>query len=169
MLKDPLLAPVWGIPLREQNGLLRGDTMAFTITWPKPQWPVGLGCPRDRLFPPSGASRKGIKVWARAGLWLSKCLSSLIGSRAVALLCPSLSVTAAPVIPAYLLPCSCMCCSVFSCWVFRGSWEGVKLQGLCFHWNCKTCNVLIALNTLGAASVFEIWQQSLRYYCEAIK
>lgn len=127
MLKDTFLAPVWGIPLREQNGLLHGHAMAFTIPWPKPQWPVGLGCPRGGLFPPPGASRRGIKVCAGAGLWLSKCLSSRIGGRAVALLCLSLSVTAAPVTPAHLLPCSCMCCNVVSHWVFRGFWEGEKL------------------------------------------
>lgn len=149
MLKDPLLAPEWGIPLIEQNGLLHGDTKAFTIAWPKSQWPVGLDCPRGRLFPSSGASRRGIKACAGAGLWLSKCLNSCIGSRAVALLCPSSSVTAAPVTPAHLLPCSCMCCNVFSHWVFRGSWEGGKLQEPCFHWSCKTCSVLLTLEQAG--------------------
>lgn len=149
MLKVPLLAPVWEIPLREQNGLLDDDPMAFTVTWLKPQWPVGLGWPRGRLTPSSGARRREVKVCAGAGLWLSKCLSSHTGSRAVALLYPSSSVTAAPVTPAYLLPCSYTCCNVFSHRVFRGSWEGVKLQGLCFHWSHKTCNVLLALEQAG--------------------
>lgn len=149
MLKDPLLALVWGIPLREQNALLGGDPVSLTITWPKPQWPAGLSWPWGRLIPPSGASRRGIKLCAGAGLWLSKCLSSSTDSRAVPALCSSSSVPAAPVTPAYLLPWSCMCCNVFSHWVFRGSWEGAKLQGPCFQWSCKTCNVLLALEQAG--------------------
>lgn len=108
MLKEPLLAPVWGIPLRQHNGLLDGDPRAFTITWPRTQWPAGLGWPCGKLIPPSGVSRRGIKVCAGAGLWLNKCLCSCTGSRAVAFPCPSSSVAAAPVTPAYLLPCSCL-------------------------------------------------------------
>lgn len=127
--------------------------MAFAIMWPKPQWPPGLGWPRGRLIPPSGASKRGIKGnkgmcwgWSVAE---QVSLFPCIGSRADALLCPSSSVTAAAVTPAFLLPCSCMCCNVFSHWVFRGSWEGVKLQGLCFRCSCKTCNVLLALEQAG--------------------
>lgn len=133
MLKDPLLASVWGIPRREHNGLLDGDPMAFTITRPKTPWPAGLGWPCGSLNPPSGASRRGIQVCAGAGLWPSKCLRSRIGSGAVAFPCPSSSVTAAPVTPAYLLPCSCM----FACPAMSSLTGCAEAPGK--EQNCKDC------------------------------
>lgn len=81
MLKDPLLASVWGIPRREHNGLLDGDPVAFTITRPKTQWPAGLGWPWGSLNPPSGASRRGIQVCAGAGLWPSVSVPALVAGQ----------------------------------------------------------------------------------------
>lgn len=86
MPKGPLLALVWGVPPKEwRQALGRWQVpLAFPITWP-----AGLGWPRGRLIPPSGAGRRGRKVcFGRgrpgAGLWLSSgSVPALVARRCI--------------------------------------------------------------------------------------